>query len=171
MQLDLTKWYRTLAPRTTVLVSTIDKKGNTNAAPFSFVMPVSINPPVIAIAMVSTRHTLANIRETGDFVVNIPGEIILDQLWICGKPLPQGVSEIKESGLTEEKAKKVSSPRIKEAIAWYECKLRAELEGGDHLIILGDIVLAESNDQEENKPLLHIGGTDFCLPGKNLKAK
>lgn len=171
MQIDLSKWYRTLAPRTTVLVSTVDKQGNSNAAPFSFVMPVSVNPPVIAIAMVATRHTLANIRETGDFVVNVPGEKILSKLWICGKSLPKGMSEIKEAGLTEEKAGQVSSPRIKEALAWYECKLRAEIEAGDHLIILGDIVAAQTSEQEEAQPLLHIGGTDFCLPGKNLKAE
>lgn len=171
MQIDLAKWYRSLSPRTTVLISTIDKKGNTNAAPFSFVMPVSVNPPVIAIAMVSTRHTLANIRETGDFVINIPGEKMLAQLWICGKALPKGVSEIKEAGLHEEKAKAVASPRVREAIAWYECKLRTEIEGGDHLLVLGDIILAETSDQEKNNPLLHFGGTDFCLPGQILKAE
>lgn len=171
MEIDLTKWYKFLTPRTTVLISTIDKKENTNAAPFSFVMPVSVNPPIIAVAMVSTRHTLANIRETGDFVINIPGEEILDKLWICAKPLPKGVSEIKEAGLSEQKSQKVKSPRIKECAVWYECKKREEIEAGDHLIVLGDIVVAEKNENIETKPLLHLGGADFCLPGKHLQAE
>lgn len=172
MQIDLAKWYKILAPRATVLVSTVDAQGNSNAAPFSFVMPVSTKPPVIAIAMVATRHTLANIRETGDFVVNLAGEKLLTQLMVCARPLPRGTSEIKEAGLHEEKAKAVSSPRIKECFAWFECKLREIVEAGDHLIVLGDIVTAESAaDQAAAKLLLHIGGPDFCLPGKNLKAE
>ena len=68
MLIELDKWYKIMAPRTTVLVSTVDAQGRTNAAPFSFVMPVSGKPPILAVAMAPTRHTLANIKETGDFV-------------------------------------------------------------------------------------------------------
>lgn len=171
MEIDLTKWHKTLAPRTTVLVSTIDKKGVSNAAPFSFVMPVSVNPPIIAIAMVATRHTLANIRETGDFVVNIPDQEILSQLWQCGKALPKGVSEIKEARLTEQKSLKVNSPRIKECFCWYECRSKDEIQVGDHIIVLGDIVYGERKEEKEYHPLLHSGGPEFVLPGKVLKAE
>jgi flavin reductase (DIM6/NTAB) family NADH-FMN oxidoreductase RutF len=171
MNIELNKWYKYLAPRTTVLVSTSDRQGVSNAAPFSFVMPVSSNPPVIAVAMVATRHTLANIRATGDFVINVPGEDILSQLMICAKPLPQGVSEIKEAGLTEQKSAKVSSPGIKECLAWFECRLRQEIPAGDHLIVLGDIVHAEAKEAAKQQPLLHLGGMDFSLPGKILKAE
>ena len=171
MNIDLSKWYKYLAPRTTVLVSTANSQGVSNAAPFSFVMPVSTNPPIIAVAMVATRHTLANIRATGDFVINVPGEDILKQLMICAQPLPPGISEIKEAGLTEQKAAQVGSPRIKECLAWFECRLREEIPAGDHLIILGDIVHAEARDSAAAQPLLHIGGVDFSLPGKTLKAE
>lgn len=169
MLIELDKWYKIMAPRTTVLVSTIDGQGRTNAAPFSFVMPVSGKPPILAVAMAPTRHTLANIKETGDFVVNLPGEGLLAQLMICAKPLPLGVSEIKEAGLHEEKAITVSSPRIKECFGWFECKLREIVEAGDHQVVLGDILRAEAAEQAA-APLLHIGGADFSLPGKTLKA-
>lgn len=171
MKIDLKQWYKTLAPRTTVLVSTVDKKGISNAAPFSFVMPVSVSPPVIAIAMVSTRHTLSNIRAMGDFVVNVPGEKVLSQLWYCAKALPKGVSEIKEAKLTEQKAVKIKSPRIKECFCWYECKLRDEIRAGDHIIVLGDIVYAEGKEGKESRALLHVGGSSFALAGKFLKAE
>jgi flavin reductase (DIM6/NTAB) family NADH-FMN oxidoreductase RutF len=119
--------------------------------------------------MAPTRHTLANIRETGDFVVNLPGEELLAQLMVCAKPLPLGVSEIKEAGLHEEKAKTVTSPRIRECFGWFECKLREIVAAGDHQLVLGDILRAEAAEKVA-LPLLHIGGADFSLPGKALKA-
>ncbi|MEW6189656.1 MAG: flavin reductase family protein, partial [Actinomycetota bacterium] len=94
MKLELGNFYKILAPRPAVLISTIDGRGRTNVAPFSFVMPVSRTPPLIAFALAPQRHTLANIRETREFVVNIVPEEILDELLICGKSFPKGVSEI-----------------------------------------------------------------------------
>ncbi len=49
--------YRLLAPRPTIIVTTKSNEGKVNAAPFSFTMPVSINPPLIAFASVPTHHT------------------------------------------------------------------------------------------------------------------
>ncbi|MGZ7095643.1 MAG: flavin reductase, partial [Methanobacterium sp.] len=49
-EIDKKNAYKILAPRPTIIVSTVDKKGNVNAAPFSFTMPVSMDPPLIAFA-------------------------------------------------------------------------------------------------------------------------
>ena len=69
---DVEGAYRLLAPRPTIIVTTKSREGNVNAAPFSFTMPVSVKPPLIAFASVPTHHTFKNIEETGEFVVNIP---------------------------------------------------------------------------------------------------
>lgn len=72
MKVDLSSWYKFLSPRAVVLIATQDKKGNSNAAPFSFVMPASVEPPLVAFCSDPEHHTVANIRETGDFTVNVP---------------------------------------------------------------------------------------------------
>ncbi|WP_231551427.1 flavin reductase family protein [Methanobacterium sp. SMA-27] len=114
--------YRLLAPRPTIIVTTKSKNGNVNAAPFSFTMPVSINPPLLAFASVPTHHTFKNIEETKEFVVNIPNEDILDKLWITGEKFPEDINEIEKAGLTQIKSSKVSPPKIGECVAQWNVK-------------------------------------------------
>lgn len=178
MELNLSQWYKVLAPRPVVLISTVNLKGTSNAAPFSFVMPTSCDPPLIAFASSPNHHTVKNILETKDFVVNIPSEKILKKLWVCANDFPAGVSEIKKAGLTEEKSAKVKSPRIKECLAHFECKLSRHYPAGDHLLIVGHVLQAEVGDDyvsgkkyliTQANPLMHIGGTEFGLLGEVIK--
>jgi len=180
MKIELSKWYKFLTPRAVVLISTVNKEGVSNAAPFSFVMPASVEPPMIAFASDPEHHTISNIRETGDFAVNIPSVDMLNQLWTCGEDFPKGVSEIEKAQLTEEKSKKIKSPKVAEAIAQFECKLEAMYEAGDHIIVVGRIVDVELKsgllvkgkyDPIKAKPLLHVGGNEFTLPEKIIKAE
>ena len=170
MEIKLTEFHEILAPRFTAIVSTIDKDGNPNAAPFSLVSPISFDPPLAFFAATPKRHTLANVRETGDFVLNVVPEQILEKLWICAKPFDKGISEIAEAGLTERKSKVVKAPSIEECAGWIECQLEFEKEAGDHIIVVGKVVHAESKDEfikdgefdiSKVKPLLHIRGRRF----------
>jgi len=169
--------YRILAPRPTIIVTTVDSNGKVNAAPFSFTMPVSINPPLIAFASVNTHHTYKNIEETGEFVANIPNEDILKELWITGEGFPRDVNEIEKAGLTQISSRKVSPPKIGECIAFIECKIHWVKKAGDHDIIVGEVLHTEilKNalkegllDVENIKPVLHLGGVNFVV-GDHLK--
>lgn len=180
MEIKQTDYYRLIAPRPAVIISTIDNEGRPNAAPFSFITPVSSDPPLVAVASFPTRHTLANIRETKEFVINIAPEELLEGLWVCGKSLPRGVNEIKEAKLTEQNSKAVRPPRIAECAAWIEAKLWREIEAGDHFLILGEVVFAEVKENyfsqgrllvDMVKPLLHVGGRYFAIPEKVVVAK
>jgi len=180
VKVDLSYWYKILSPRAVVLISTISKEGGSNAAPFSFVTPASVEPPMIAFASDPEHHTISNIRETGDFAVNVPGEDMLNQLWTCGEDFPKGVSEIKKAGLTEEKSKKIKSPKVSEALAKFECKLEAMHEAGDHIIVVGRIVDVEVKrglfvkgkyNPLKARPLLHVGGDEFTLPERIIRAR
>ncbi len=180
MELSLTQWYKVLAPRPVVLISTVNAKGISNAAPFSFVMPCSTDPPLIAFSSDPEHHTVKNILETKDFVVNIPGRKLLKQLWICAEDFPYGVSEIKKANLTEEESIKVQSPKIKECFAHFECKLSKQYRAGDHSLILGKVLRADINDEyflgkkyliSRANPLMHIAGAEFGLLGKVVKIR
>jgi len=172
VDLDLGSFYRVLAPRPTILVTTISAKGEVNAAPFSFTMPVSMEPPLIAVASVPSHHTYHNLKENGEMVVNIPSEDILQKLWITGEKFPQGVNEVEKAGLTQMPSVKVSPPWIKECIAHMECRIERTMECGDHHLVVGEVLklgvqedaLKEGLlDVELMKPILHLGGKDFVV--------
>ncbi len=180
MEIAASGFYEILSPRCTVIISTVDDDGKANAAPFSFVTPVSSDPPLILFASAPARHTLANARETGDFVINIVPEELLDKLWTCSKALPKGVSEIEEAGLTERKSKRVRAPAIEECIGWIECQVEFEKEAGDHILVVGRVVRAECKDEymkEEQfdvskaRPVMHIRGRRFVAAERVIHAK
>ncbi len=175
MDLSLDHWYHILAPRPVVLISTVNSNGVSNAAPFSFIMPVSSDPPLIAFASAPQRHTLRNISEVKDFVVNLPGYEVLKELWKCAEDIPYGVSEIKRAGLTEKRADKVRSPKIGECFAHFECKLVSTYPLGDHVLVVGKIIAADIRDDLidrgeyqiiKSNPLMHIREKEFGLLGR-----
>lgn len=179
MEFQLGEFYEVLSPRCTAIVSTIDKGGNPNAAPFSFLMPISMDPPLIALGVAPKRHTLANIRETGEFVVNIVPEGILDKMMTTSRSFPKGASEIKEAGLTEKKSKVVKAPSIQECCAWLECKFDCEHVAGDHNIVIGRVVHAECKDAfvidgefdvAKARPVMHIRRRRFAVADRVVEA-
>lgn len=178
MKLKPEKYYKALAPRITVLVTTVDAQGRVNAAPFSFFTPVSMEPPLLALGLNPENDTIANIKETGEFVVNLPTKEILKQVWDCSESFPRGESELEKTKLTEIKSNKVKPPRVKECIAWFECRLEWIKETGDHALVVGRVLEAEARDDcmkkngnldvEKAEVLMHVGGREFSLPGKTL---
>jgi flavin reductase (DIM6/NTAB) family NADH-FMN oxidoreductase RutF len=180
MEIALSGFYEIVSPRLTVLITTVDKDGRVNAAPFSFVTPVSLDPPLFLFAAAPARHTLANARETGEFVLNVPPEAALHKLWVCSKPFAKGVSEAEEAGLTLKKSAEVGPPSIEECIAWIECRVEFDLEAGDHVLVVGRVVHAECKDEfmkgehfdvAKAKPALHIRGNRFAIPERVAQAK
>ncbi len=159
--MEIQNYYKLLAPRPVVLISTIDDNGNSDAAPYSFIMPVSRNPPLIGFSSVNTRKTLKNIRETKGFVVNIPTEEILPNLWKCAQYSGNERNDkISYANLTAEKSEKVNVPRIKECAGWIECKLEFEKEFNDRILVVGSVVECEG---KEGVSPMHIGGNKFGI--------
>lgn len=181
MKITEAGFYKVIAPRTTILVTTIGHMGNVNAAPFSFVMPVSMKPPIIAFACALDRDTLENIRATGEFVVNLPTADMIRGLLVCSKKFPSGVNELAEANLTEVPSERVAPPRIKEAIAWFECRKMNEIAAGDHVVVLGEVLTAEVDDRIMDEKgninvlssnvLMHVGGSVFSTPGRIVKTE
>ena len=180
MELNPSQFYKAMAPRLTVLVTTVDREGRINAAPFSFVSPVSMDPPLVMVSSGHGKDTLKNVRDTGEFVLNIPTEEILNQLCSCGKKVPPEINELDEAGLTAEDSSVVKPPRVKECIAWFECGLEQEHEAGDHVLLIGRVLKAEVKDGllkdgnldvEKAKVLQHIGGTKFAVPERAVNAE
>lgn len=170
--------HRLLAPRITVLITSIDKEGNTDVAPYSFVTPVSFDPPTVAIAIAPQRHTMSNIEETKEFVINIPTAELTKSIMATARPWRKGLDKFKESWLTTKPSKKVKPPRVNECIAWIECKLDWVKPNGDHNIVVGKIVQVDLKPDIEKDGMIdldkyplamHLGGKTFILPGAMLE--
>ena len=165
-----------LQARPTVVISTISSKGIPNAAPFSFSSPMASRPtPLFGFCCEVEHDTWRNIKQNGEFVVNLVGEDFGPLMEKLETHYPYEVNEIKESGLTEGKSNRVSPPRIVEAYGWMECKMRESIELSSRSVwIIGEVVDSDAKDEiynerkgaiavEKVKPLNHIGGDVFTI--------
>ena len=139
--------FKRILPIPLTLITTVDKDGIPNAAPYGCVMPILRPLDLIAIASAFPRDTLKNIRETKEFVVNVIGRPSFEKAMKCAKNFPPEVNELEEVGLESESSKKVKPPRVKDAIGWIEARLEKEITGDNYSIIIGKVVLAEVNDR------------------------
>lgn len=115
-----------IVPRPIAFVSTVSAEGMYNLAPFSFFNAVCSEPPVITFATgfrVPPKDTLANVRATGEFVVNIVSEEIAEAMNLCSGDYPAGVSEFEISRLTPVASDLVRAPRVQESHVNMECKV------------------------------------------------
>ncbi len=167
-----TKGVRLITPRITALITTLDKRGGVNAAPYSWVYPVSFDPPLVGIGVGGKhKHTYLNAKDKGEFVVNIVSEDFGQKAVFCEERHKPGVNRIEKFGLGIEDSEKVDVPRIKESRAILECKVKdiIEIKDSDHLILIGEIVAAQSaGGIDDIKPLMHDGGSKFRLVGREI---
>jgi flavin reductase (DIM6/NTAB) family NADH-FMN oxidoreductase RutF len=136
-----------IAPRPIAWVSTIDQSGNVNLAPYSFFNVFSSNPPVIILSPAFPRsgepkHTLTNVQETGELVINIVSFPVVEQMSLTSTAYPKGVNEFVKSGLSEMQSEVVKPPKVKESIASFECKMTEIIKLGD-LPGAGNLILCE----------------------------
>ena len=122
----------TVVPRPIAFVSSRDAQGVLNLAPFSFFNAVCANPPVICFAsavreakngLAAFKDTLANIEATGEFVVNIVSDEIVDAMNQTAAQVPPEVDEFALAGLTPLASEAISVPRVAEAKVQMECRL------------------------------------------------
>ena len=147
----------TVVPRPIALATTVDPAGQVNAAPFSFFNAVSSVPPVVVLGISpgdsagdGWKDTERNIRDTGEFVVNLVDEALAERMNVCDVPFPTGVNELEMAGLHPLASIEVKPPRIAEAPVIFECKritglslgARSTLEVGRviHIHIRDDLV-------------------------------
>ena len=118
-----------IAPRPICFASTIDKAGNVNLSPFSFFNLFSSNPPVVIFSPArrvrdnTTKHTLQNVLEVPEVVINLVDYDMVQQTSLASCEFPKGMNEFIKAGFTEEKATLVSPPMVKESKVKLECKV------------------------------------------------
>jgi flavin reductase (DIM6/NTAB) family NADH-FMN oxidoreductase RutF len=171
-----------VAPRPVCFASTIDKAGNINLSPFSFFNLFSSNPPIIIFSPSrrvrdnSTKHTLENVMEVPEVVVNIVTYEMAHQVSLASCEYPKEMNEFEKAGFTAEPATLVKPPMVKESKVKLECKVLEVkplgTEGGaGNLVIcevlrmhIDDSLLDEHKkiDQRKIHHIARLGGDWYC---------
>jgi flavin reductase (DIM6/NTAB) family NADH-FMN oxidoreductase RutF len=142
-----------VVPRPIAFVSTLSADGVLNLAPFSFFNAFCADPPVVGFGPVwrnPPKDTIANIRATGEFVVNVVGEEIAEAMNVCSGDYAADVDEFALSTLTPVLSEVVKPPRVKESHINMECSLMQIIDfsekpnGGS--LVLGKIVRMHVDD-------------------------
>ena len=170
--------YRLIGSGPVVLVSSLlDKRAA--LTPIAWNMPISDDPPMIALEIWEKHFVYKAILQTGDFVVNIPSSDMAQTVRELGSVSGAKVDKFKEYGLTKEASKKVKSPRLKSAIGILECRLRKDKHLLDkYNIVLGDVLYAEAEnsiftdrwhpEKKGRRVLHHLGGKLFYAPERRI---
>lgn len=176
-----------IAPRPIAFASTIDKNGQPNLAPFSFFNAFGSNPPVVVFSPArrvrdnTIKHTLENIYETKEVVINVVNYNMVRQTSLASTEYPKGVNEFVKAGFTPIPSQIVKPFRVKESPVQMECRVLEVKETGDqggaaNLIIceillmhIDDSVLNEENKIDANKIDLvaRMGGDLYCRASGN----
>jgi flavin reductase (DIM6/NTAB) family NADH-FMN oxidoreductase RutF len=171
-----------IAPRPICFASTIDKAGNVNLSPFSFFNLFSSNPPIVIFSPArrvrdnTTKHTLQNVLEVPEVVINIVTYDMVQQTSLSSCEYPKETNEFIKAGFTPEPATLVKPPMVKESKVQLECKVieikPLGTEGGAGNLIICEVMRMHIDDSllDENKKIdqrkinhvARLGGDWYC---------
>jgi flavin reductase (DIM6/NTAB) family NADH-FMN oxidoreductase RutF len=176
-----------IAPRPIAFASTIDNEGNVNLSPFSFFNLFSSNPPIVIFSPArrvrdnSTKHSLQNVEEVKEVVINIVDYDMVQQTSLASCEYPKDTSEFLKAGFTPEKATIIRPPMVKESKIKLECQV-LEIKslgnegGAGNLVIcqvlcmhIDDSILDADNkiDQTKIHHVARLGGDWYCKVDEN----
>ena len=171
-----------IAPRPICFASTIDSAGKVNLSPFSFFNLFSSNPPVLVFSPArrvrdnTTKHTLQNVLEVPEVVINMVDYDMVQQMSLASCEFAKGENEFVKAGFTEEKASVVKPPLVKESKIKLECKVievkPLGTEGGAGNLIICEVLCMHIDERilDENKKIdqkklnlvARLGGDWYC---------
>lgn len=171
-----------VGPRPICFASTIDGKGNSNLAPFSFFNVFSANPPIAVFSPArsgrtgASKDTFLNIKEIPEVVINIVNYNMVYQTSLASSPYPKGTSEFVKAGFTPLQSQVIKPFRVKESPVQLECKVNDVIElgqqGGAGNLVICEVVMIHVSEEvlDENKLIdqqkidlvARMGGNWYC---------
>lgn len=154
-----------------VVLVTSSFQGKNNIVSVAWVTPVSHDPPLVGISIAEKHFSNKLIKESREFVINVPGNDLKEKVEFCGSVRGENIDKFKEAKLTATKALKLKTPLIDECLAHLECRLVDSHEEGDHTVFVGQVISASALesfltedfvvDLNNIKTLQHLGGNNF----------
>lgn len=172
-----------IGPRPICFASTMDENGLVNLSPFSFFNMFSTNPPIVIFSPSkrvrdnSDKHTLENVLQVPEVVINIVDFDMVEQTSLSSCEYPRGVNEFTKAGFTMLPSEVVMPPRVKESKVQMECKVLEikplGTEGGAGNLVICEVmlmhvdesILTEDKSMIDQRKLHHVarlGGHWYC---------
>lgn len=141
-----------LNPVPSVLITSQNKEGKTNVFTVGWIGTACTKPPMITAAIRPERLSYEYIKETGEFVVNLPSKDMVRTVDFCGVRSGKNIDKIEHCNLTLEQSEKVKVPSIKQCPVSLECKVKTITPLGSHDLFLAEVLAihVEENLLDEN---------------------
>ena len=163
-----------VGPRPIGWVSTLSKNGVRNLAPYSFFNAFNYRPPIVGFCSVGAKDSLANARETGEFVWNLVVRDLAERMNATSASVEADVDEFALGGLTPVPSRLVRPSRVAESPVNFECRVtqivRLLTASGDEVeswMVFGEVVMVHIDrallhddiyDAFAARPILRAGG-------------
>jgi flavin reductase (DIM6/NTAB) family NADH-FMN oxidoreductase RutF len=158
-----------------ITLLTAQYRGQPDVMAAAWIGPASHRPPMVVAAVSPLNNSHYLIAHSQEFVVNVPGRPLADQVIICGSHSGRDVDKFVRAQLTPVDGRRVTVPWVDECLAHLECGLVDTYQAGDHTLFLGEVIGAWAEEEafgeywkleaEELSPLLHLGARHFAVPG------
>lgn len=148
-----------------------------NIITISWAGTICTNPPMVSISIRPSRFSYELIKNSGEFVINLPGKSLVKAADYCGVRSGRDVNKFEAMGLSKEPAKVVEASIIKEAPLAIECKVKDIIELGSHHMFIADVVavnveekyIDENNSLDLNKAeLICYNHGKYCVAANPL---
>ena len=166
-----------LYPLPVVMVSVTDKEGNDNIITIAWAGTTCSDPAMVSISVRPERYSYQMLKDTGEFVINLPTKDLCFATDYCGVKSGRNVDKFKELGLTKQAAKFVKAPIIGECPVSIECKVEQILPLGSHDMFLARVLAVQADERymddkgrfclEKAEPIVYSHGEYFTC-GKNI---
>ena len=160
-----------VAPRPICFASTVDVEGNVNLSPFSFFNVFSSSPPVMVFSPARSgrdgtlKHTLQNIYDVPEVVINVVNYGIVEQMSLSSTAYDKGVNEFIKAGLQQIPSDHIKPPRVGEAPVAFECTVDQVIELGDNggagNLVIAKVVMIHLDTQKLDL-VARMGGNWYC---------
>ncbi len=171
--IPLEKAHRLLTSGPVALITSA-YEGKVGIMPASWVMPVSLKPPMLAVSVTPSTFTHELMEKSSQFAVNVPTAKLARMVKLCGSTSSKDVDKFKTAGLHPLPALKISAPLVEECIGHLECVVVERHKAGDHTLFIAEVRAAQVEvgtfegvwlvEKEEAKVLHHLGGSTYCVP-------
>ncbi|MBN1490289.1 MAG: flavin reductase family protein [Phycisphaerae bacterium] len=151
-------------PESIAIAIARDAAGKHNPITLGWMMLTSHQPPMMAISVGLTRHSLGAIRHAKAFVISLPSVAMADDALFFGTKSGRDMDKIAARGTKTQPATLVDSVLFTDAVANFECTLESEMETGDHVIFAGRVVAAHVH-QDPSLGRLYTLGKNYRMGG------
>jgi len=123
-----------------VYLASVEHEGKKNIITIGMFAFFSGKPTLVGVGIAPSRYSFELIRQSGEYVVNVVDDGLMEAVRICGEKTGREVNKFELTKLTPVRGVKVKAPLIQESPVSIECKVVKEVEAGDHVWFIGEVL-------------------------------